>query len=975
MPFTFNQGGVFQEHLEQLKEILGARKTNKISDEDYADAINEIVKAILTKDEELAVRSAFKEVGLLKEGSIVRALRNFYHYNPEVAGANDKLIKTIEFIQKQKIGGSIYPLIRVLSPNYLGDILDKEKELLQKRFGEVLDVLKFLNDFGGAQQVIQSLEGFEKLYEKNPDYKTLDWEVFYKLMMAKFIFLPWDDKKRLVNIYHHGLEINNFNSIKVGVLYYVCNRDTYHVQIGDQNLGLINLKGWLFERNDLNSLSQDQVEHIARLCAAIRLTAGEEQSTWKMFPQHAQDLFLLERFNQYCQKIHHPQESNGWTLKSLTDFFGTICYKFYWGQIQEKTFFSIVYCCHNQLTKDDLIVIIKAPEFSYSKVELNYQCCYTMAQCSKLKILETENKDTSEQLRRIVDNLGILAEKYATRYLDSDQWLSVLDHIKSLEISKDLYFPILEIFKIRKGPTRFFGSSASGVMQSCYGVKSIRVGSTWKGEKYDLFFNAIQQWIEANGEWIIKNSKDAKDNSKNITRKVTELLSFVKEIKLNEEIVQYNQQQQEACITWMTKLRDIINDPEFNSAFNRLVTLGPKHASGTALILKDLSDYRFTKMNGISFIVNLMRKLIPLGLEELAKNSREVSYLAELESLKFKKILDLPFDLQHEAIECLPEEFKTPYFHLIGRQTKNVNWDPHLYGNLPYPFLSLQYRNFFGQENNVKLLRIATPTGPSGINPEFKVFLENKCDDTENRFLFISLESIQTLLRHKSKNGFFIDFPVKGSFYMQEDEFANPLLYPTFTSFKEDLIKKFISSNKGQVEVNKPGNYLMPSSWLDSGKFKDALETCMDDVKKISFPDTPVLSDSDRRIFIKLFNIRLTFFLISYTNCTVFGFLCNHSADRTGVFNAILLKILTILFENTDETAFGEGEEAFTYDEMGRALVNGVHLATVKRGVNGRCDELTEVLTFLDDPDVQKRLVANKEIFMIQKMSFPDFIF
>src|SRR5206468_2637772 len=126
--------------------------------------------------------------------------------------------------------------------------------------------------------------------------------------------------------------------------------------------------------------------------------------------------------------------------------------------------------------------------------------------------------------------------------------------------------------------------------------------------------------------------------------------------------------------------------------------------------------------------------------------------------------------------------------------------------------------------------------------------------------LFISLQNsmegseakrTQELLSPKWKNGFFVAFPVNGSFYMQEGEFASPTLYPTFTSFKEELIKKFISSNKGQVEINKPGNYLMPSSWLESGKFKDALEMCMNDVKTLFFPNTKTLSDSDRRIFIK----------------------------------------------------------------------------------------------------------------------------
>lgn len=1006
-PFSFkgmsdaqDKAQFFENKLDEIRLILVSKKNNKVAVDFYGRFLTELTETDLTEEQENKIYEVFRQYELYAGAVQVLASRTIFRWDPKKDTNNEKLNETLLLIQKFNIWERIHPNIKELSPVSYELIVAKYKEIekiLQDHFKETLESLESseIND-----AFVQKFIKFESNYKENADYKSLDWEAFYNLVRAKFSYLSEKDRSILLAIYINAKNKttlkSQFDIIKIYILRRIAEPLAYkHIQ-NDESFDLLNLEVQ-FKENDLNGLKTDQIQQIAELCAYLDLSPEQEKSTYELLPDKTKDPFLLERFRVYCQNLKNIKKSKIWNLEAFKTFFDSLCYKLYYGQIEAETFRLMVQCSHEQLNEKQIEELKKASCFYY--ISNDYQCCLIMAKCYQLKHLEKDVKKVFENMgvkklfENVTNELNNLVKLYTTRYLDIDKWMGVFDYIKSLGLSNDLYIPILEIFRHKREPNSMLGSIVSNGKRYWYGGKSPQVGSTWKGEKYDIFFNTTQNWVKINQEWIQEHNKEVNDNSKDMIKKVQELFQWLEKMEFEkkssslskEDIFQHNQKKRDEYITWMDKLREVLKDPEFIHAFDRYMTLGQKHASGAVLILKEICNFRVTGINAVPFIVNLMKKLIPLGLEELAKTKREVGYMAEFELLKFKKPLQLSLDLQNEAIEGLPEEFKTPYFHLIGKQIQsgmNYNWDPHRDGNLPYMFLSIQYENLYAESKEVKFIRIATPTGPNGINPEFKVFLCNEYKDNSQVSLFISLQSstetteasrIKEFMNQNQKNIFITAFPVTGSYYMQEDQFSEPALYQTFVSFKQSLTEKFIAFKKGQVEVNQPGNYLLPESWLASSKFKKALEKCMDDVKMIFFPDTEVLNESERRIFIKLFNIRFAFFLISYTSATRFGFLCNHSADRTGVYNALLLKLLTIIFENKDKTAFSEDENAFTFEEMWRALVHGVPLVTVKRAMNHRLDELTEALALLENPEVQQRLLKNKEIFKIKEMSYPDF--
>lgn len=986
---SFKNRETILKNIEKLEQIIVHRSANKpLPDNYYEDLLEEIIYADLTKDEVELIWNHFNTHQLAKDGYYVCASRKIRLYAPHNHDKKWGLNQALEWIKSEELWGRVQPKLLTLSPTYHVEIAEKYNDSLKPFKERFEDMLRGLQDWN-TQEAIKALKSFKEKNHKLNEYFTVDWDTVYALIRSKFSILSKEERSELISVYLSsfvGKNRNNFQEILLYILGRLANPHMNTHSQGDEVYDLFDLKG-KFAEFKLNELQPVEIQHIAELCAYLVFSEKDEESTCELFPiETYRDAYLLERFKVYCQNI---KDSKVWNLDRFKKFFDVICYKFYKQRMEGKTFFSIVECSYQQLTKEQRKEIKTAGYFK-NYVELDYRCCFTMAQCNHLARLKIED-EVQNLFKEIEKNLKFLAEKYATstyttRYLSPEQWTAVFEHIKSLNLPENLYKPILEIFRRRKDPNSWIGAAVSKSKKLLYGVKSSQMAPVWKGEKYDTFINAVLEWIKNNEKFILENNKESRNSTNTMIDKVNKLIDYFKKLDplLNdskEEILKYNETRRDAHVEWKKMLREAINDREFTAAFKNYWTAGK--VSGSMLILKELCEFTFTGINVAPFIVNLMRELIPFGFDELANVNQEVAFLAEKELLQFTDPLEIDFDLQREAIQGLPEKFKTPYFHLIGHQFQsalNADWDPLLKGNLPYPFLSINYNTLEGDAKKVTFIRTATPTGPNGINPEFSVFIRNKCNNTEDVSLFISLQSstdtteskrIKEQMNHNRTHNFFAAFPVTGDFYMQEGAYENDSRYPVFTEFASDLTKQFIAHVKGQIEVNKPGNYLLSDSWLLSPDFTRDLQKCITDVKGIFFKHTEALTAAQRRTFIKFFNIRFAFYLISFTGATKFGFFCNHSADRTGVFYALLLKMLTVRFNNKDTVVFGEGKKACTYEQMWRGLVHGAPLVTVKRPMNHRRDELTEALEILEDTKVQKRLASMKDFFGIEEMSYP----
>lgn len=995
-----DKNAVFEQIMEQLVRVLGLRKNNNkdVPELYYRKVIHRIFKEEFTEEQEGKIWTAFKDLELELEGAEIIISRNIYRYDPQ---KDNKFKMTLEFIQKQNLWGKISPNIQTLSPMYHEQIVNKYKELiLQTRFDEMLVALDSVNwnDSGGSESRIQIIKNFQKTHFLERGYKNLGWGSVYNLIRAKLSLLSVAQLRGFLGVYIPTEDrslMTHFGQLRYDILKAISN--------GGKDIPVEAIKAF-FEGEKLcqEMPHQEMPQEITELCAWFNLEQEELDLIFGYLSDAWKGPFLLSRLKVYFQSF---EKQGPWSFEAFKAFFGWVCKKWYNSEIENVPFLICVECLTQNLTEEQKKQIdVCALEALGQYYVFCYHCGITQAHCKELKNLENQGKETKNQFDLVLQDLKSLAAQYADPNYRTEHhwgyWANMLMYIDALDLSSELYLPILEVFEIKKGGRDIKGKVTISVAKRAksyfnyyiYGIEAEKptiVSTKWEGEKCTFLLDN-KKWVEVNQGWIKENLQEEKNKSKDlvvIVQKVVDVLIEFKWPELGplskEKIDEYNKEMSQALKGFIIPLRDAIGHPKFVSSYNRLLDFGPSHASGASLIIKEMSDFWNTGMNGAPFFVNLMRKLLPIGLEELFRTKEEVRYLAALKSLKFKKPCDLPFDIQHEAIEGLPTEYKN-YF-----QTKGID-EPDLNG-LPFRLLSLKYQSKAGEEKDVEFIQSSSPTDSKGINPEFRVFLGNEPKNITTKSLIVLLQNksdsseaewMKELMK-KRNDVYVVNCPVFGDFHMQEGKFAVPELFPTYTSFKNALMEKFIAFSKGfftkgQVEVNTPGNYLMPVSWYDD--VKDDLAICMDQVKDIFFPNTSELKASDRRIFIRLFLIRYAFYLIRYTGATTFTFLCNHSAHSTEVYNPLMVKVLTTLFNNKDAIAYGEGDNAFTIEEMGRSLVKGT---LIKKGADASHDELTEVFTFLDrfsekinklpEEEVKEKLRAIRESFSIQSMAPSDF--
>lgn len=931
---------LIDQNLKKLVQMLVYRMDDKgiLPASFYEEVIEDIIHAVLTKEQEKAICDAFKEHGFVNDAWVISIARSLDKYEP-----GKELDADLKAIHEYQIWDRIQPKLEALTPHHVQIVKEYEESLkpLLTLFTDMVLSLGSWKTSEGTAAAVQLVKKFEAKHKYKGEYKTLNWEALYALIENNSSILSKKEKNDLLNVYLNAYkskpEKTPFDEVKIDILSVVINE-------GKQKIQLI--------EKQLENLKPEELLFIAGLCAR-ECTNGDETTIWKALPKGANDHFLVERFKVLCQNKD---------LECLKALFDDICYKLYYyrgKQIEEKTFFSIVEYCFHHLTPEEIEAIKKAPYF-LKYVDLDFDCCFAMAMCTHLSRLE--DKETAQLLLdKIKVSLNALADKYAAasswfRALDVAEWERVYNHVKSLNLPDDLFIPLLEIFTREKDPTTKSGSAITSLYNSWTGAKSPEANSEWQGGILNTTINALQNWVEVNSKWIKEKNQEKANNTKDMIKIVDDLLKYLSEVKVDctvltkEEIIKHNLTLHENQVELTKKLRAALKNKEFENAVDLYVAVGREKSSGSAEILIELCKH-FKRINKAALIVKLKKYFIRLGFEELAKTKRDVAFLAQAELLRFRNPLDLPFDLQQKALEGLPKDIKNLYFDLIGKQDSPL-------GSFPCSLLSLKDED---EENEVNIVQIMGPKGSQGINPEFTVFNKNERRESHLASLFILLQSgndeawIKEQVNSTKENNFFTSFFDKGPFFMQEGTFANDSLYPTFTNFEQAITEEFF----------KPGNCLLKESWIGSNDFKRDFNKCIKDVKKIFFPFTEALSAAERRIFIKLFHIRFAFEKIKFADAKTFGFI----GDNAGAYNCIMIMISAIIYDKQNAVAFEDDSFAFTFEELGKAFVNG----PVRKANGATQDELAEVIALLNDSEVQERLIKNKDDFGFEEMSYPDF--
>jgi hypothetical protein len=583
---------------------------------------------------------------------------------------------------------------------------------------------------------------------------------------------------------------------------------------------------------------------------------------------------------------------------------------------------------------------------------------------------------------------------YTSGQFKQEDWDHLKTYITKLQLDKDVKKELLEKFLSYKGPNLSSSSLCSLLSYSTSWIYSLITiveqdgEDLWKGEKYLKILKTMQEWVKKNETWLSEKLQEGQDNPSGLKSKVEEIIKFLREMKLIKPTPEatiekrkvFNETQRANYKEFLKKTRDALSMRECQHAFVRYTSIGEHATSGCALILMNLCQEWFTGVNMIPFVVKLMKKMIIIGLRELAKTEKryELYYNSEL----YPNPLDIEPEVIHKAIENVPSEHTTPPLSRFGTKVlnyTNFSWDPHMLG---IPRMNIIQMVFKGLDKPVTLLRLPTPTakGDSDINPEFSAFLLGQ----QKRVLLFSLQSnvekpesirTQSIFSLNSNNTFVIVLPViHSALFNQENEYADTRQdqsrFNTKLSFL-DSIRKTIIPDPTENNTNPSNNYLIPPCWLSSDKYKKIIQDCLNNTYDILFGDAQELTALQRRVLVKVFGVFLAFEMIKYARAEYFAFLCNHSADRTGVFVTILLKILLISFDREQSPVDSNKPNFCNWNQLVEALIEGVPMVVAKREMNEFHSGLMEVLEVLKDKSIRKRLTDNLgNIFGITDFKF-----
>lgn len=661
------------------------------------------------------------------------------------------------------------------------------------------------------------------------------------------------------------------------------------------------------------------------------------------------------------------------------------------------------------LTQDQELALFTALEKisneAPAETRVRYQRFKFFHLYKKLKLSEgkTEDRILLDTFKTTLLSLG---NSYSSEELKKEMWDQIFANVAALPLSDRTKKELLEIFlKFKKpgissvmyvvGLFKTAISAPSTVLSSLYKTAVVDGEAAWKGDKYLQFLQSTQQWWRQENSWIALQLEDPFNDTK-LKDKVMEIFSFLEnlefpELSENADIKErkvYNETLRTMNSTYINLLRTALSTEECISGLRRVTISQENRATGCVRILMRLCHNRFAGTDVIPFICKLMQEMIVIGLNELIQN--DTSYQIFLNPSLYQNPLNIPIPIAHEAIEKIPSEHLSPLISIIGSKIFNVAnvWDPHL-SSLPMNLVKLifksevsQTRDQNGQERTVVWLRFPTPTSGKEIIPEYKTFM------VENHLFVCSTQSSADQPEDKRTRAIFeetnktntshaIVAPMYNSgLFEQTGDFADVKDQPRFSmsvSFHQAIMQYIIPDPVSGRMFNQPGNYLIPDCWQSCNDFKQRIDNCLRETNYIFFNNEQKLPEKDRRAFIKFFNIVWVFSILKYADhVKYFAFICNHSADRTGVFCTLLLKMLMIMFDKENEPIDPSDKNSPTWSQVLLALIDGVPILMAKREMNDFYIGMMEALAILDNPKVRNKLrEARERVFGLVNFEYP----
>lgn len=480
---------------------------------------------------------------------------------------------------------------------------------------------------------------------------------------------------------------------------------------------------------------------------------------------------------------------------------------------------------------------------------------------------------------------------------------------------------------------------------------------SWKEIKYYLDFKAILNAFEEKGTPL----HQIKDDLFKVDAPMGELENGTREVieLILEKLTDMNQSIREKYQKFILKIREVLRSDAFKEEAAKYHRKEP--CSPYAEILIKICNYRFMEVHIYTFCEQLVTMITQKGLEELSKANPK-KYLSYLENHP----LDLPLNVQFEAVHAAPQVYKAPHLHLLWNLVQCLfgNHDPQRGGNIPYVLFDFEMKQNDGGIKNVRVVRTGTPTnqffGSVEVNPEFEVFVaDNKkvlfirLEDEQKRPLNIGDESIRnTAFKEfslKYPENFFLTILAHDTdFYHQRNAFDDPdeqtPLYKTANDFKNAFLEEMLSDEKV--------GYYFPVDWKTDEEFVKRLSRLWDEIHDDVFEKKVVLFKQDRCNFIMAYHMRLLLELAKKTGADILICCCKDSIDRANILNSLLLLFILILFQK---------DQSIEHLRILKVFIHAATMIVKKREMNERKERLLSFLELISSQLIKNRLRKRKE--------------
>lgn len=411
---------------------------------------------------------------------------------------------------------------------------------------------------------------------------------------------------------------------------------------------------------------------------------------------------------------------------------------------------------------------------------------------------------------------------------------------------------------------------------------------------------------------------------------------------------------------FITNLRAVLDSPLFKDALaNTKLDINPNSDEHNQLVkvVLEICRIRFEEGHFFEFFNKTMNETF--GLKEEESYKLHENDFTILENLHYDHQMFKP-----EVISgCLAGHF-------------NINFDPHLNGNIPYLFGTLRVNG-----RDIKLLRTGSPTmegfvEKAKIIPEFKVYLESLLIQGKNH-LYISLQNDKSKwmgtgdetarnrvikeLQKEYKNFFAVVLAQDSRFYKQADfevdKDGNEIPQQS-TQFLNKFYDEMFGYNTG---------FYFPQAWKDDPAFKKNIRILLRFVHTVIFNDsnkyqTKPLSRQERLDFIEIFYAYLSVFLMHYSNADNANISCKDAIDRAGKLNSLLLQLLLIIEGNAMEPKYQRVHQVLTH--MGAMWVKG------KAILHSRRDRLLSAFELMCNKNTINRIKTYKLFALDQDGKF-----